>query len=47
MEKPFYYNVIIEEAIIPDNYKNIFVEYSVKVDEKKSEIFRTDEVHNY
>ena len=47
MEKPFYYNVIIEEAIIPDNYKNIFVEYSVKVDEKKSEIFRTDEVHSY
>ena len=45
MEKPFFYNVIIEEAMIPDNYKNIFVEYAVKVDEKKSETFRTEEVN--
>lgn len=42
MDKPFYYNVVIEEAQIPDNFKNIYVEYSVKIDEKKSETFQTN-----
>lgn len=34
MDKPFYYNVVIEEATIPDNFENIYVEYGVKKDEK-------------
>lgn len=41
MDKPFYYNVVIESATIPDNYENIYVEYSVKTDEKKSQTFKT------
>jgi hypothetical protein len=44
MDKPFYYNVVIESATIPDSYKNIYVEYSVKTNEKQSQTFRTDEV---
>ena len=42
MNKPFYYNVVIEEASIPDNYENIYVQYSVKIDEKKTETFTTN-----
>ena len=45
MDKPFYYNVVIEEATIPDNFQNIYVEYSVKIDEKKSETFQTNIVN--
>ena len=41
MDKPFYYNVVIEEADIPDNYESIYVEYGVKIDEKNSETFKT------
>jgi len=32
MDKPFYYNVVIESATIPDNHENIYVEYAVKID---------------
>ena len=41
MDKPFYYNVVIEEATIPENYQNIYVEYAVKSDDKNSATFKT------
>lgn len=44
MGKPFYYNVEIQEAQIPDNYSNIYVEYSVKTDLVTSETFKTETV---
>ena len=34
--------MIIEEAKVPDNFENIFVEYAIKVSEFKTEIFKTD-----
>ena len=45
IDKPFYYNIIIQNATIPDNYENIYVDYSVKIDDKKSETFKTKEVN--
>lgn len=36
MDKPFYYSVVIESAMVPDNYQNFYVEYSTKTDEKNS-----------
>lgn len=45
MGKPFYFNLIIEEAKIPPNFENVFVEYGMKVDEFNSQAFRTPEIN--
>ena len=37
MDKPFYYNVVIEEATIPDHFENVYVENNVKTGEKSSQ----------
>jgi hypothetical protein len=44
LDKAFYFNLIIEEAKIPANYENVFVEYSLRVSEFKNESFKTNEV---
>lgn len=38
---------MIHEAKIPPNFENIFVEYSLKVNESLFETFRTPEVFDY
>ena len=42
LDNPFHFNMIIEEAKVPDNFENIFVEYAIKVSEFKTEVFKTD-----
>lgn len=42
--KPFYFNLMIEEAKIPPNFEGVFVEYAMKVDEFNVEAFKTPHV---
>ena len=42
--KPFYFNVVITSAKIPDNYENIFVEYSLRLNGSDLSVFKTEQV---
>ena len=44
IDKPFFFNLFIQQAKIPENYENIFVEYTLKTDEFKSDTFKTDQM---
>ncbi len=30
LDNPFFFNMIIDQAKIPDNFQNVFVEYALK-----------------
>jgi hypothetical protein len=45
IDKPLYYLIYIKSAKIPINYKDIYVEYSVKVNEAEWEKHQTDVVN--
>ena len=36
LDNPFHFNMVIEEAKVPDNFENVFVEYAIKVSEFKT-----------
>ena len=42
--KPFFFNLMIEEAKIPPNFESVFVEYALKVNEFNTDIFKTPSV---
>lgn len=44
IDKPFYFNVLIESAKIPENYENVFVEYSLRLNNNDNVTFKTEEL---
>lgn len=41
LDRSLYYLILIKEARIPVNYKDIYVEYAVKINEEEREVFKT------
>ena len=44
IDNPFYFNITIETAQIPDNFQQIYVEYSLKNNDYNLENYQTEEV---
>lgn len=44
LDNPFFFNMIIEKAKIPENFQNIFVEYAIKKNLISTDVYKTDVV---